>query len=45
VEYRANRHATFTAYLGYTQGLSVMQAIYPTGKDGRFGYLEALFRM
>ncbi|HWF08391.1 MAG TPA: alginate export family protein [Bryobacteraceae bacterium] len=45
VEYRANRHATFTGYLGYTQGLSVMETIYPAGKDGRFGYLEALFRM
>ncbi len=45
VEYRANKHMTFTAYLGYTQGLSVMQEIYPAGKDGQFGYLEALFRM
>lgn len=45
VEYRANRHATFTGYLGYTQGLAVMKEIYPAGKDGRFGYLEALFKM
>ncbi len=45
VEYRANRHMTFTAYLGYTQGLAAMEQIYPAGKDGRFGYLEALFRM
>jgi hypothetical protein len=45
VEYRANRHTTLTAYLGYAQGLSVMQTIYPAGKDGRLGYLEALFRM
>ena len=36
---------TLTAYLGYTQGLSVMRQIYPAGKDGQFGYLEALFRM
>jgi hypothetical protein len=36
---------TFTAYLGYTQGLSVMQQIYPAGKAAQFGYLEALFRM
>lgn len=41
-EYRATRHATFTAYLGYTQGLAAMEQIYPEGKDGRFGYLEAL---
>ena len=45
VEYRANRHMTFTAYLGYTQGLAVMKEIYPAGKDGQFGYLEALLRM
>jgi hypothetical protein len=44
VEYRANRHVTFTAYLGYAQGLSVMQQIYPSGKNGQFGYIEALFR-
>jgi Alginate export len=42
VEYRATKHATFTAYIGYTQGLAVMEKIYPEGKDGRFGYLEAL---
>ena len=44
VEYRANRHVTFTAYVGYAQGLSVMQQIYPSGKNGQFGYIEALFR-
>ena len=45
VEYRANRHMTFTGYLGYAQGLAVMKALYPADKDGRFGYLEALLRM
>lgn len=45
VEYRANRHMTFTGYIGYTQGLAVMKEIYPAGKDGQFGYLEALLRM
>jgi hypothetical protein len=44
VEYRASRHATFTAYLGYMQGLAAMEEIYPEGKDGRFGYLEAFLR-
>jgi len=44
VEYRAQRHITFTGYLGYTQGLAAMEQIYPRGKDGRFGYLEALYR-
>ncbi len=45
VEYRVNRHTSFTAYLGCTQGLGAMQQIYPAGKDGRFGYIEALFKM
>jgi hypothetical protein len=45
VEYRYNRHATFTGYVGYAQGKSVMEEIYPTGKNGNFSYLEALFRM
>jgi hypothetical protein len=45
LEYRANRHATFTAYFGYAQGRAVLQQIYPAGSDGRFGYMEALFRM
>ncbi|HVY91839.1 MAG TPA: alginate export family protein [Bryobacteraceae bacterium] len=45
VEYRPTRHVTFTAYLGYTQGLAVMNGIYPAGKDGQFGYLEVLFHL
>src|SRR5207253_3835504 len=44
LEYRAQRHVTLTAYLGYTQGLAAMEQIYPRGKDGRFGYLELLYR-
>ena len=40
VDYRVNRKLTLSAYLGYTQGLAVMEQIYPNGKDGRFGYLE-----
>jgi hypothetical protein len=44
VEYRATRQATFTGYFGYTQGLASMETIYPKGKDGQFGYLEALLR-
>jgi len=44
VEYRANPKATFTAYFGYTQGLAAIQQIYPAGKTGRFGYVEALYR-
>ena len=44
VEYRATRHMTFTGYLGFTQGLASMTQIYPKGKDGEFGYLEALLK-
>jgi hypothetical protein len=45
VEYRYNSHMTFTAYVGYAQGHSVMELLYPNDKDARFGYLEAMFRM
>ena len=44
IEYRATRQVTFTGYVGYTQGLASMEQIYPKGKDGKFGYLEALFK-
>jgi len=44
VEYRVTRKVTLTAYLGYAQGLAGMEAIYPQGKDGEFGYLEFLYR-
>jgi hypothetical protein len=44
VDYRANRRLTLSGYFGYTQGLAVMQQIYPAGKDGRFGYLELFQR-
>ena len=44
VEYRPNPKATFTGYFGYTQGLAAIQQIYPAGKIGRFGYVEALYR-
>jgi len=44
IEYRATRRVTFSGYVGYTQGLATMEQIYPQGKEGKFGYLEALFR-
>lgn len=43
-EFRMNRKITLTAYVGYAQGLAVMEQIYPQGKDGRFGYLEFMYR-
>ena len=45
VEYRMNRRLTLTGYFAYTQGLAAMEQIYPKRKDGKFGYLEALFRL
>ena len=44
LDYRVNQKLTLTAYLGYAQGLAVMEQIYPNGKDARFGYLEFLYR-
>jgi len=44
VEYRVTRKITLTAYLGYTQGLAIMEDIYPKGKNGEFGYVEILYR-
>ena len=44
VEYRMNRQVAWTGYFGYTQGLASMEQIYPQGKDGKFGYLELMYR-
>jgi hypothetical protein len=44
LEYRATRLVTFTGYFGYAQGLASMERIYPKGKDGKFGYIEAVLR-
>jgi hypothetical protein len=44
LEYRPNRKLILTGYIGYTQGLAAIKQIYPKGKDGRFGYLELLYR-
>ena len=45
VDVRVNRKTTVTGYFGYTQGLAVMEQIYPNGKNGAFGYLEFLYRL
>jgi hypothetical protein len=44
VEYRATHRTTFTGYFGYAQGLAAMEQIYPNGKNGEFGYVEATFK-
>ncbi|HYL37447.1 MAG TPA: alginate export family protein [Bryobacteraceae bacterium] len=43
-DYRVARNLTLSGYAGYTQGLASLEQIYPLGKDGAFGYLEALYR-
>jgi hypothetical protein len=44
LEYQVKRNISATAYIGYAQGLAVMEQIYPGGKNGRLGYLELLYR-
>ncbi|MGH9593507.1 MAG: alginate export family protein [Bryobacteraceae bacterium] len=44
IEYRAFSRASFTGYFGYAQGLAAMEQVYSQGKDGRFGYLEIMYR-
>ena len=44
IEYRATARTTFTGYFGRTQGLAAMEQIYPAGKSGNFGYVEAAFK-
>ena len=43
-EYRMNRKFTLSAYMGYAQGRAAMEQIYPQGNNGKFGYLEFLYR-
>jgi len=44
VEYRMSPRITWLAYWGYAQGLAAMSTIYPQGKNGSFGYVEALVK-
>jgi hypothetical protein len=39
-----NAHVAVTLYYGYAQGKSVIEAIYPRGKDGHLGYVELNYR-
>lgn len=43
-ELNPNRHWTLTGYYGHAAGRDVVRNIYPQGRHGHFGYLEALFR-
>ena len=44
VDYRVNRTTSMAFYYGYAQGLAVMRAIYPRGKDAHLGYAELTYR-
>jgi len=43
-EFRANRKMTLTGYFGYMQGLGSIELIYPSDKNGSYGYGELLYR-
>ncbi len=40
VDYNVNPQLTVSGYFAHAQGHSVMQAIYPRGRNANFGYLE-----
>jgi len=42
-DWQATRHFALNLYYGYGQGKSVVQAIYPTGRNIQFGYVEVLY--
>ena len=44
LEYRMNPRIVLTGYVGYAQGLAVMETIYPRGKNGSLSLLELLYR-
>jgi hypothetical protein len=43
-DYNVNARLSLSAYFGRANGKLVMQTIYPAGKNGNFGYLEATYR-
>jgi hypothetical protein len=44
VEVPLNAHVSLCPYYGYVEGKSVIQYIYPKGKDGHLAFLETVFR-
>jgi Alginate export len=44
VDYNINAHFAFSGYFGYAQGKAAMHTIYPKGTDGKFGYLELVYK-
>jgi hypothetical protein len=43
-DYNLGRHVALNAYLGVAAGGPVVEALYPAGSTGRFGYGEVLLR-
>lgn len=43
-DWRVSPALTLHAYFGHARGGGVVEAIYPEGSDGSFGYLELLYR-
>ena len=44
VDVVVNPHLTISPYIGYASGKSVIQSIYPRGKNGHLAYLEMTYR-
>jgi hypothetical protein len=44
VDVTINSHLSISPYYGFAQGKSVIQSIYPRGKDGHLAFLETNFR-
>ena len=44
-DYSVNPHVSVGLYYGHAAGKSVIQSIYPSGRNANFGYLELNFRL
>ena len=44
-DYNLNSRVSIGVYYGHAAGKLVVQSVYPTGRNGNFGYLELTFRM
>jgi hypothetical protein len=43
-EYRLDTTTSIVGYFGFAQGRSVLQTIYPIGKNGKFSHVEMTHR-
>jgi hypothetical protein len=44
IDYTVNARLTLSGYFGHARGGSVIRAIYPSGRNGSLGYLEASYK-